>query len=201
MKARINKYYEAILQIREVSKREIDFIEEIMKKMSDISIAGVIKTKNGYDYYLYPIKHALFLAKRLMEKFGGFIKISKKLYGVKDGRKIYRTTVLFRGSIFKRGDILKLNNEVIRIETIGKNIIVTNIKKWKRMALKLSDVMKMRPEILEIKKAVISKRYPRLEIIHPETYQSVEVENPKKVIKEKDEKVNVVLVGEKVFLI
>lgn len=197
--ARVDKYYEAILQIRNVGKETIDFIEESIRKESSkgIYVAKRIQTKNGFDYYLSSKKFAQTLGKKLVETFGGVLKASPRLFGLRDGKKVHRLTILFRGLGFSRGDIIKFDDKILEVKKIGKNIIGINLKNWIRTSIALKYLINKKPEKLEIKKAIVSKRYPQLEIIHPEAFQSVKIENPKKT---KKDVINVFFVGEKAYM-
>ena len=73
----------------------------------------------------------------------------------------------------------------------GTNLVTKKVKKI--------DVVKHKVEMVEkTYTVVVSKNYPVLEIIDPETFQSVQVENPINVRKSK---VKVIKVKEKIYLI
>ena len=89
-------YYEATLQIRPKSEKVLRFVEEHCKNKKNLFISKVVENEYGYDVYLSEQKEARNLGNILKKKFKGEIKESKKIFGRKDGRDIYRGTVAFR---------------------------------------------------------------------------------------------------------
>ena len=58
------------------------------------------------------------LGNELRKKFGGFIVISKKIYGKskkKKGRIVYRCTVLHRRLGFREGDVVAFDERIYKI--------------------------------------------------------------------------------------
>jgi nonsense-mediated mRNA decay protein 3 len=80
-------YYEAIVQIRgNIPERWEEEIRE----------ARVGEVKTGFDLYFLSLSDAREAAKKLIRKYGGEHKESKKLHTVKDGKRIYKFTILLR---------------------------------------------------------------------------------------------------------
>jgi len=86
-------YYEAILQLRDIDPKVIEFAEAEIRRVK-LHVAKIVKLKTGKDYYLTDNTLTRQLGKRLQEKFGGEFNISPKLFSKKDGKEIYRLTVL-----------------------------------------------------------------------------------------------------------
>ncbi|MCK4634425.1 MAG: hypothetical protein KAT37_00970 [Candidatus Aenigmarchaeota archaeon] len=89
-------YYEAVLQIRSGDKKKIENSLNILKNI--ISKKGVItkieQNKNGVDIYFTPKKILKYVLKSLPKTKE--IKRSYTLVTKKDGRDLYRNTVLVR---------------------------------------------------------------------------------------------------------
>ena len=103
MEGKHGSYFEAVLQLRDVSQEVVDFAEDEIGRLK-MHVADVITLKNGYDYKLSDNTLARRIGKNLQTKFGGKIEETSSLWGVKKDREVYRVTVLFRGVPFKKGE-------------------------------------------------------------------------------------------------
>ena len=95
-KKRSSQYYEAILQIRPKSKEILKEAEEFINNKKNIFITKQTESKHGYDIYTTSSTATIQLGAFLKRRHEGEVKITKTLYGEKDGKRLYRTTVLFR---------------------------------------------------------------------------------------------------------
>ena len=89
-------YFEATLQIRPKNEEVLNFVKEHCKDKGNLFISRVEEEKFGYDVYLSEQKEARNLGVHLKKRFGGELIESKKIFGKKDGRDVYRATILFR---------------------------------------------------------------------------------------------------------
>ena len=184
-------YYEAILQLRNINDDVFGFIcRQINKEKA--GVARQENVRNGIDLYLASQKFARKLGKTLIEHFGGILKITAKLYSRdrQTSRNLYRVSVLFKCLDFIKGDVVMTEGKVFRITAIGKKITGKDLITGKKKKINL----KNKVEVLEAKKTIVSKTRPRLEVIHPETFQSVPVANPKEL--KLGEKIKVVVYNE-----
>lgn len=121
-------YFEAILQLRDVPIEVTNFAkEEILK--SKVHLAKTMHEKNGLDFYLADNKFAKRLGQQLQQRFGGIYNVSPSLFSRKDGRNIYRLTVLFRGMPYKKGDAVLFKGERYIVQRIGDVIVLGGQKK------------------------------------------------------------------------
>jgi nonsense-mediated mRNA decay protein 3 len=173
-----NQYYEAILQLRSPTKKTLDFIDSKLLKNTRVTVAKIEKVRSGLDIYLSSQKFARNFGNELLKKFGGELKISERLYSRnrQTSKLIYRVTVFFKPPEFEVNDVIKSGNKILKVTGLGKRCTGLNLKTGKKEEISCKNV-----RILEIKKTVVSKSYPRLEVIHPESFQSVTVMNPKKL--------------------
>ena len=90
---REGNYYEAIIQLRGNRWK----VERMAKKLSSMLskhtfITKVVRLKEGIDLYVGSSKHALELLRQLSLS----PKLSRKLHGLKQGKRIYRLTLAVR---------------------------------------------------------------------------------------------------------
>ena len=190
----MNDYYEAVLQLRNARDEIVDFIIS-ETRAKNVSIAKTNRQKNGIDIYLSSKSFALSLGKKLMVKFGGSLKTSARLFGVsKTGHELYRVAVFYTASEYKEGDVVLIAGKIVKVKSVGKFISGLDLRAWKN-----TKIIAKGKEIEKLEKFTtqVSKNYPVLEVIHPETYQSVKIENPRET---KKSRVEVVISGGRVYL-
>ena len=133
-------YYEAILQLRNVSEEIKEFAAKEIEQ-AGIYIAKTEVMKNGYDLYLGDSKFAKIIGTKLQHKFGGEYAVSPSLFSHKDGRNIYRLTILFRSAPFKKGDLVRYKGEDYTVKVVAKEIILLNLQTGKRKHLKYKEMV------------------------------------------------------------
>lgn len=139
--ARAN-YYQGILQLRNVGDNVIDFVNSQLKKRNDVAVTKTVKMKDGIDLYITSQKFIQILGKKLRKSFGGELKISSKLHTrSRQGKDLYRVNVLFRPSKYKRGDIISVRGDKLRLVSIGTKIFARNIKTGERVKIRHSDLL------------------------------------------------------------
>ena len=132
-------YFEAILQLRDVEKEVIDFVEDEIERVK-LTVAKTVPFKNGIDYYLSSNSLTRALGKRLKERFGGDTKVTSSLWGVKKDREVYRVTVLFRGVPFKKNDIVIYEGDEYKIISLRKDIFIQEVKTGKKAHVRYNDM-------------------------------------------------------------
>jgi len=176
-------YYEGILQVRNVNDEIIRFIEKYAEngKNRGFFITNCAGVRNGMDFYMTHQNKILALARKLQMIFGGILKISAKIQtrDAQKGREVFRTTVYFCALPFKKGDYIVFDDRLYYVTNVGKKINAIDIENGKRNLFDYKEGMQI--TVLEKKKTKVTKIRPRIEILDPWTYQSVHVENEKKV--------------------
>ncbi len=132
-------YFEAVLQLRDISQKVVDYAEDEMARVK-LHVAKMVPLKNGFDYYLSDTALTRALGKRLQEKFGGEHTVTASLWGVKKDREVFRVTVLFRGLLFDKGDIVEYKNELYNVRSLGKDIFLQSEKTGKKIHVKYNDM-------------------------------------------------------------
>ncbi len=178
--------YEAILQLRGNNDKVEDmqnYVESHLRE--NVRITRIKAVKTGVDIYLNSRRFANSVARALNKAFGGIIRINKKLYSVNHltSKKVYRTSILFRAFPFSPGDVIKYGRQIFLVKGFGKGVKVINLKTGKKDEIKFSDKF----QVMKKEKTVIARRKPRVEVIHPESFQAVPVSNPALAKKVKEE--------------
>jgi nonsense-mediated mRNA decay protein 3 len=191
-----SEYFEATLQLRNLSEEMLEFVIDEMVK-NKVHIANEKRHKDGVDFFISSNKFALKIGNALKKKYGGTLKKSRQLfsYNKSAGKDIYRVSVFFKALDFKPGDIVRFGSNIVRIRHLGKRLVGRDVKTGRGVNVELKSV---EPEKLQIVEATVSKCYPWLEVIHPETFQSVKIENSKKTTKGN---LHVVLDEDKVYMV
>ena len=134
-------YYQGILQLRDVNEEIISFVYNQIRKRDDVAIAKTIKFPNGLDLYITSQRFIRMLGKKLRDSFGGELKISSKLHSrSKEGKELHRVNVFFRLSKYKRGDIVEVRGDKVKLISMGKNIFARNLKTGKKTRIRSSDL-------------------------------------------------------------
>ncbi len=194
------QYYEGILQLRDAPEDAIKFIEASIDEESGkgVFITKRVSHRNGIDYYITSARYCRNLADKLHRRFGCEVKRSAKLYtyDASSGRDVYRPTILLRFSGIAPGSAVMVQDKVILVSSItGSMVNGTDIVTGKRVSLRYGE----KPVKLRIYETRVSKVRPRLEVLHPETFESVPVENPRGNLKQ-DDKVRVAIAGKRLYL-
>ncbi len=189
-------YFEGILQLRNPNKEVVDYIKKEIKKKEKVSISDIKKVRGGLDFYLTSNKYLLKLGEILQKQFGGILKTSSKLHtrSRQTSKEVHRVNVLFRAMDFKKNDVILINNQLIKIKSMGKKIQGINLEDNKKKIFEYSEKI----EVLKRHDTVVSKIKPKIEVIHPETFQSIETINKKTTVPGK--KIKVVIEKNKVYI-
>lgn len=134
-------YYQGILQLRDINDEILSFVYNQIKKRHDVAITKTVKFPNGIDLYITSQKFIRILGKKLKDSFGGELKVSSKLHTQnKQGKKLYRVNVLFKLSKYKKGDLVSIRGDEVRLISIGKKIFARNLKTGKKVTIRSSDL-------------------------------------------------------------
>ena len=134
-------YYQGILQLRDVNDKILNFVHAQIKNRDDAAITRTVKFPNGIDLYITSQKFIRSLGKKLKDSFGGELKISSKLHTKnRQGKDLYRVNVLFKLLKYKKGDIVLVRGDKLRLISIGRKIFARNLKNGKRVTIRKSDL-------------------------------------------------------------
>jgi len=135
-------YYQGILQLRNTTEEILSFVSNQINKRSGVAITKTVKFPNGLDLYITSNKFIRILGKKLKDSFGGELKISSKLHTKnKQGKELYRVNVLFRLSRYKKGDIVVIRGDKVRLISIGKKIFAKDLKTGRKVTIRSKDLV------------------------------------------------------------
>ncbi len=167
------QYFEGILQLRNVRDEAIDFIDKMVSKTPNVHIAKIAKVRNGLDFYLSSNSFLMKIGKSLNKEFGGIYKKSSTLHtrSKQTSKELYRVTVLIDLPHVFKGEFIVTDTDVIKVTSIDKKIHGTRLSSGKKTIIDYDKKLKIVPKM----KTIVTKVKPQLEIMHPETYQSVSI--------------------------
>jgi nonsense-mediated mRNA decay protein 3 len=175
---RHTQYFEGVLQLRNVSQDMVEFVLSQFEK-NKVGIADILELKNGLDIYSASNKFSRKIAKKLVNEFGGEIKENPRLFSKSrlTSRNIYRLNVLYKAPEIRKGEVIAFRDRIIKVSSLSKNLVKgIDLVSGSRVAADGKSVRK-----LKLMKAVVISIKPRIQIMHPETYQPVVAENTRKV--------------------
>ncbi len=188
--------------MREINEAVADFVVNDIKKYGDdfIKITKIVKLKNGVDLYITSKKYLQKIAKKLVAHFGGEYNISPQLF-TKDrhsGKEVYRINVLFKMPEYKKGEAIILEGRLLRVVTCAKRITCVDMKTSKKVIVEKNREIE---RVSETFTTMVTKVKPSVEVLDPETYQSVEPVNASKIELVPGQKVKVVKVDNAIWLL
>jgi len=137
-------YFEAILQLRDCNEQIVGLVQDEISR-GEVKLTKTVKVSSGFDYYLSEKQFAIVLGKKLLSSYGGYYNVSASLWGEKDGKKIYRVTVLFRCCNLKKDDLVEYGGEKYRIKMVmPKEIMLQEINSGTKIHLKYREMKSLK---------------------------------------------------------
>lgn len=201
-------YFEGIIQIRNVAEDEKDEIAELAQEESKreekrhVYVTKIEVMKGGIDLFLTSQKHLQGVAKRLHKHFGGTLKIDEKLF-TRDwttSKDVFRVNATLLLPEYRVGDIISTNDRLMRINSIKGHILKgKDLMRNENFSIHTKQGVVLVTRKRSIIETRITKIYPVIEILNPDTYESSKIENKTKV--KIGEKVKVVNHKGKFFIV
>ncbi len=187
-------YFESVIQIRAdkrfPSDREIERIDEIIRsKTASLSIknrmayiSDVNIVKEGIDYYVGSYKAARKLVSAVRDVMGGVMQESPRLVGrdKSRGKDLYRIWISLRLPEFRTGDFIRYHDREGRVKGFdGKKILLEDLDTQNIWSVLWKEYNKI--EVIanssDVKTTNVTSKTPRtIQILHPDTYQPVDIE-------------------------
>jgi len=135
-------YFEGTLQLRNCPQKVIDFVADEINKREKVWIAKTKKVRNGIDLLISSNTFLKQIGKKLQGKFTGEVIYSKTLFSRNrlTQKEIFRGCVLFRYHDFKKGDIIIVRGEDVKVISIGKTIFGKSLETNKKMQIKFDQL-------------------------------------------------------------
>ena len=141
MKLSRSDYFQGILQLRNINEEILSFVYNQIKKRGDVAVTRTVKYSNGIDLYITSQRFIRILGKKLKDSFGGELKMSSKLHTRnKQGKDLYRVNAFFKPSKYRKGDLVSVRVDKVRLISIGKKIFARNLKTGKKVTIRSSDL-------------------------------------------------------------
>lgn len=176
------QYYEGVLQLRNAGEEVRDAVKSELAKCSlkGVHLTKEKEVKGGVDYYITSGTFLRSFATDLHNRYGGELKLTARLFS-RDrltSREVYRVMALIRLPDFTRGEVMGIDGRVIRVTSIERTVVHgIDLATGKRAS---ADSTARGAERLERHETQVSRVRPSIEVLDPDTYQSVQVENQQK---------------------
>jgi nonsense-mediated mRNA decay protein 3 len=187
-------YFESVIQIR-ADKRfptseELQTIDHIIRaKISTLSVknrmayvSDISIIKEGVDYYIGSYKAAKKIASAVKDVMGGLIKESPRLVGrdKSRGKDLYRIWISIRLPNFQKGDFIEYENRKGQVKGFdGRKILLNDIKSHGIWSILWKDYKKIKviARRSDIKITSINSKTPKtIQILHPDSYQPIDID-------------------------
>jgi nonsense-mediated mRNA decay protein 3 len=188
-------YYEAVLQLRSnlpeekdempailtlADERILELVESLGKGDKNAFISKSARVKGGIDYYIGSGRLAKSMAKRMKESMACSIAESSSLVGMKEGRELYRWTILVRLPLIKTGDIVEFKKRLYEVDSMGKkNLVLRDLHTSQKSNLKSPDKLKLVASREKLEEAlVVSQSENDAQILDPGSMKTITVIKP-----------------------
>lgn len=199
-----SQYFESILQLRNSNDEILEFVRNDVKKQHK---KGIYITKEvllekysnrDIDLYLTNQTYAKTLAGKIKKNFGGIIKKNAKHFSLnwQTTKTVYRLNILLQLPNYKKNDVIKYDNHLYKVVSLGSTIHVIDLKTNNKTSLPNKDSYDvLHPAIFQV-----IKRYPEYEVLDPNTYYQARLMNPSKKL-EINQKIKVVIDGSEAWMV
>lgn len=183
-------YYESIVQVRaegrQPSEEEVGRAEEVAYEIAgkdygdrETFVTKTEEVQGGVDIYMSTSKAGRQVADRLAEEYGGSVGESATLVGEREGDEVYRVTYAVELPEFVAGDVVEIDDDVALVENNRRGLRATSLETGESRSY---------PEDVEATKlgeardaaetTVVSHRDDEIQVLDPETYDTVTLERP-----------------------
>lgn len=140
---RAGTYYEAIVQIRgerDVPPADVDeALETFLGIVGDAAVNRVERTRGGHDIYLIDKDASRNAAHELAGRYGTRVVESRSHGGFRDGKELFRLTLLVRLPLFRPGSVVDHRGHPSLITSVGPRVHVLDLVNGRRSAQPLKD--------------------------------------------------------------
>jgi len=208
-------YYEGIIQIRAENRaptkieveRCLKIIENTFVRAAKSGdrlafITDVFPLPEGADVYVGSNTCARQACRAIVDDTGGSLLESPKLVGAVGGKGVYRVTFAVRLPEIIAGDIVKMRNQIVLVEKVGKRISGIDLATGHSTSApedeKLEKIASRTGARLAI---IVSEEGDSIQILDPDTYQSVTIRKPLFLKAAPGEEVPVIKTGQEIFIL
>ena len=175
------KYFEAVIQLRPARDDALTFLRNELRKQEKKGIFTNNETKvaQGIDFEITDQTYAKVLARKLKEQFGARVSKNEKLFSrsSQTSKDIFRLAVKIELPSFTNADMITFGHNHFQVSSVKKTLSVINLQTGQKTSLPIEDSFKTKYEVVQKCTAEITRIRPHLEVLHPETFESVPLEN------------------------
>lgn len=200
-------YFEGVLQVRSKKSEMISLIkDEILKNQDNYDLKSICITQFGFDVKFRSIQKVRKQVNDFLEKFGGNYDFSTQLFSRNKltSKDILRTNIRYNAPSFNKGEVVKINNNFLKILSTKNKVVAQNLFSNEKKVLSL-DPFKEKYEVIKPLKAQIIKIYPELSVLHPQTFEETPIKGvvPKIMVSKLKigDSIDVVIAKNELFLI
>ncbi len=181
-------YFEGILQLRDANDEIKTFVKDELDA-NEIYVNKIDEKKDGADYYFIKKRFITRVADKLITKYGGFMDANAQLFtqDSQTSKELYRLNVVVYISPFKKGDAILKQDELMLITSVGKHNTCLDLIRGKNISFKYNPNEKHEYKQVEKQKAQAINTYPQITVLSNNTYEVIELKNPKKLDVEKNQ--------------
>ncbi|MBN2013704.1 MAG: hypothetical protein JW778_00845 [Candidatus Altiarchaeota archaeon] len=187
-------YYEAILQLRTKKKPEIEVDSNF--------VSNVEKVRGGFDLYLTSLQYARQLKKIFRER-GFSVNESSKLYGMKDGKNVYRVSIAVKEPHFSGGDFIEYGGDILKVVRMGKKILCRDVGTRKDRVINVDKAAQSRvvAHKSDLRDGIVTMVSPsEVQVLDLESNETHELRNEGLNL-EPGQEINILKVGKKVYIL
>lgn len=141
---RSGRYFESTIQLRARGVVRMEALAPVLsfsrrvcegyeRSEEGFFVSEIRETRGGYDLLLSSNSVGAAIAKKIAQKFGAEVVSTRKLYGRRNGREVYRTTFLIRVAMFRAGDYVEHVGEYCRVVSAAETIVIEQLRGRKRI--------------------------------------------------------------------
>jgi len=175
------KYFEGVLQVRNMSPDVLTFIKNDLAKQKskgvhinkevDVDGSGI-----NMDYYYTDKGYMKVIAEKLRHEFGAILKQNAQLFSIdwETSKNVYRLNILVQLTNYHKNDVIKFNKQLYKIISMDEKIHATNLETHTKTLLPHKESY----DVLKPVEVMLIKRYPEFEVLDPNTYYQARLMNP-----------------------
>jgi len=145
-------------------------------------ISKMERHHHGLDIYVSSSSAAAEIGRHIISLYGGETTLSYEQGGRKDGRDVYRKTILVRIPRFRKGDILSMDGRAYAISRIrGHRIWAVDMRTHRRTTIAMERARKgsfLDREDAVYDAVVIFQSDEEVQVMHPENYSQITLVKP-----------------------
>lgn len=198
------QFFDSTIQLRNCTEEILAFARNEVKKQQK---KGIFITKEvpidkysikDIDMFLTNQTYAKTLAEKIKKNFGGTIKKNAKHFSLnwQTTKTLYRLNILLQLPSYKKNDVIKEDNHLYKIISIGDKIRVEDLRTKHKTSLPNKESY----DVLHPATFQVIKRYPEYEVLDPNTYYQARLMNPSKKL-EINQKIKVVIDGSEAWMV